>query len=65
MQWLHSMERKTCKLRSNKICKVCDDHCCVHEAISFKCRIEVILNCDSFTLSPSVIRAENLPQMRH
>ena len=27
--------------------------------------IGVILNCDSFTLPPSVIRPENLPQMQH
>ena len=26
--------------------------------------IGVILNCDSFTLPPSVIRPENLPQMQ-
>ena len=40
MQWLQSMKRKTCKLSMNKLCcyKVCDDHCCVHKAISIKCR---------------------------
>ena len=40
MQWLQSMKRKTCKLSINKLCccKVCDDHCCVHVAISIKCR---------------------------
>ena len=27
--------------------------------------VEVILNCDSFTPPPSVIRLENLPQMQH
>ena len=42
MQWLQSMKRKTGKLSMNKLCcyKVCDDHCCVHEAISIKCRNE-------------------------
>ena len=39
IQWLQSMKRKTCKLSINKLCccKVCDDHCCVHEAISIEC----------------------------
>ena len=42
MQWLQSMKRKTGKLSMNKLCcyKVCDDHCCVPEAISIKCRNE-------------------------
>ena len=40
IQWLQSMKRKTCKLSINKLCccKGCDDHCCVHEAISIECQ---------------------------
>ena len=40
IQWLQSMKRKTFKLSINKFCccKVCDDHCCVHEVISIECR---------------------------
>ena len=38
IQWLQSMKRKTCKLSTNKTYKICDDHCCVHEAIWIKCR---------------------------